>query len=142
MSTLSPPVTAVKKEESHVSEPLAILARADVTRLLPNYDSHAEEWWARYGNLLLAHDLGCPVVLTEYHPWTWNLPGNHYTPDFLHILEDGRLVCVEVKGSKSQKNYRDARSKLRLAADLFRWLTWIEARVDGRGGCEIEVITL
>ena len=39
-----------------------------------------------------------------------------------------------------QKGYRDARSKLRAAADVYRWLTWFEVRVDGRGGFELERI--
>jgi hypothetical protein len=119
----------------------SLLARADVRRLIPQYDSRGEEWYARIGYLLTGDELGSEVVLTQYHALKVNLPGGSYEPDFLHILADGRLVIVEVKGSREQKGYRDARAKLRAAADLYRWATWLEIRADGRGACELEVIT-
>ena len=115
-----------------------LAARADLTALLPQYDSAGERWWATYGPLLIASDAHQPVALTQHHALTFTLPGGRYTPDFLHILADGRLVLVEVKGSRRQSNYRDARSKLRAAAELYPWAAWVEARVDGRGACEIE----
>lgn len=90
------------------------------------------------GAILIGEDLSCPVQLTLYEPLSFNIPGGSYRPDFLHILQDGRLVLVEIKGSKRQPNYRDARSKLRAAAELYPWAAWVEARVDGRGACEIE----
>ena len=118
----------------------AIVARARLAALIPQYDSKADEWWATYGALLLADELGQAVVLTQYHAATWHVPGGSYTPDFTHLLADGAIVQVEVKGSKMQRGYRDARSKLRAAADVYRWLMWYEARVDGRGACELELI--
>jgi hypothetical protein len=117
-----------------------LVARANLAALVPVYDSKAEEWWATYGALLLADELAQAVSLTLYHPLTFHLPGGSYTPDYCHILADGTMVVIEVKGSKMQKNYRDARAKLRAAADVYRWLTWYEARVDGRGGFELERI--
>ncbi len=115
------------------------LARADITRLLPTFDSQAEAWWDTHGPLLLADELRCAVALTQYHAITVHLPGGSYTPDFLHILADGRLILVEIKGSKQQRGYRDARAKLRAAADLYRWATWYECRVD-HGAFELELI--
>lgn len=115
-----------------------LVARADLSALLPKYDSAGERWWATYGPLLIAGDAHQPVALTLAHPLAFAVPGGRYTPDFLHILQDGRLVLVEIKGSKRQPNYRDARSKLRAAAELYPWAAWVEARVDGRGACEIE----
>ena len=117
-----------------------ITALANVQALMPRYDSDSEEWWASYGALLLGDEAGSPVALTQYHALTLHLPGGSYTPDFLHILADGRLVVVEVKGSQKQRGYRDARAKLRAAADLYRWATFYEARI-ARGSCDVlEVI--
>lgn len=116
-----------------MTEPL--LAIADLSKLIPVYDSKAEEWWAEKGAWLLGDEIGCPVVDTYYHAVTVHLAGERYTPDFLHLLRDGRLVFVEVKGSTKQKGYRDARSKLRAASVMFRWATWYEAIV-GRDGWE------
>jgi hypothetical protein len=127
-----------------------IMARANLAALIPTYDSKAEEWWAQYGPLLMADELKQPVELTQYHALTFHLPGGSYTPDFLHILADGTQVQVEVKAlivgrdgkpnNHVQKGYRDARSKLRAAADVFRWLTWYEVRVGARGAFELERI--
>lgn len=115
-----------------------LTARADLSRMISPYRSRNEEWWAAMGPILLGSEIGCQVQLTLYEPLTFKLPGGNYRPDFLHILEDGRLVLVEIKGSRRQPNYRDARSKLRAAAELYAWAAWVEARVDGRGACEIE----
>lgn len=115
-------------------------ARASVAALVRGFDSKAETWWNVYGPALLSDEIGTPVVETRYHWMTVHLPGGSYTPDFYHILEDGREVLVEIKGSKAQKNYRDARSKLRAAADLGRQWLWYECRVDGHGNFELERI--
>jgi len=112
-----------------------LLARADVSALIPQYDSKAEEWWAAWGEWLIGSEVEGEVVETYYHPLTFHLAGESYTPDFLHLLADGRLVLVEIKGSTKQKGYRDARSKLRAAAVMYPWVTWYEALV-GRGGWE------
>lgn len=140
-----------------------ILARADVSRLLPRFDSDIEAWWERNGALILGNELECGVARTEYHPMTFLLPGGGYTPDFLHILTDGRLVFVETKAlilktkftegqdgtvtakqvhnSRAQKGYRDTRTKLRAAAELHPWALWAEVRVGKRGGeWELEFI--
>jgi hypothetical protein len=127
-------------------------ARANLAALLPHYDSHLEAWWAVYGPLLMANELRQAVALSLYHPLTFHVPGGAYTPDFLHILaEDGALVAVEVKAlivdgagknnSRAQRGYRDARTKLRAAADVYRWLIWYEARIGAHDAVELERIT-
>jgi hypothetical protein len=116
-----------------------IEAKANITRLVDPYRSKAERDWSNLGPVILPDELGGSVVVTHYEPMTIHLPGGKFTPDFLHILNDGRLVFCEVKGSKRQKNYRDARSKLRAAACIHPWATWIEAR-QSRGGWELELI--
>lgn len=103
----------------------------DIEKLLPVFDSRSEAWWHEYGTLILADHLQVGIVLMQYHPVTFSLPGGTYTPDFLHVTADGHIIIVEIKGSKRQHNYRDARSKLRAAADLYRWATFFEAIVSG-----------
>ena len=61
-----------------------------------------------------------------YEPITFNLAGNKYTPDFMHLTDRGEVVFVEIKGSKRQRGYRDARSKLRLAKATHPWFTFVE----------------
>lgn len=112
-----------------------IAARANIAALAPQFDSKAEAWWDRYGALLVAQEYGQPVALTQYHPVTFRLPGETYTPDFLHVMADGALIFIEVKGSAHQRNYRDARSKLRSAAEVFAWAAFYETIVNGKG-CE------
>ena len=91
------------------------------------YRSDAERAWANQGAHYLAMEYACPVAVTYYEPFTIKLPGGKYTPDFLHILANGTIVFVEIKGSRKQPNYRDARSKLRAAAEIHPWADWIEA---------------
>jgi len=107
------------------------MARANLAALVDPYRSNAERDWARLGALILSDEFGEAVLLTLYEPIRLSIPGGHYTPDFLHILEDGRTLFVEVKGSKKQKGYRDARSKLRAAAEIFNFWTFAEARGGG-----------
>ena len=91
------------------------------------YRSDAERSWAASGNHYLLAHYGTPVVKTYYEPFVVNLPGGKYTPDFMHLMSNGLVVFVEIKGSKAQRGYRDARSKLRAAAALHPWADWIEA---------------
>lgn len=58
------------------------------------------------------------VFLERIRPVSFHLPGGIYTPDFYYLMNDGSRIVVEVKGSKFQSNYRDARGKLRAAATL------------------------
>ena len=103
------------------------------------YKSDVERAWATTGAHYLMTLYLCPVAVMYYEPLSVNLPGGRYTPDFLAIMENGLLVFVECKGSKSQRGYRDARAKLRAAAALCPWAEWVEAR-GGGGRFEVEVI--
>lgn len=95
------------------------------------YKSKSEEDWAKIGKAMMEDDLRKPVVLWAYEPVTFNLPGNKYTPDFWYLMNDGTLVFVEVKGSRRQKNYRDSRSKLRMASKIHPYFMWYMATGKG-----------
>ena len=118
-----------------------VTAVADVAAMFPAYKSHAEEAWVGYGDVVLLGELGQHTAVMLYEPMSFRLLGETYKPDFMHLLEDGRVVFVEVKGvfigAKGKKiymkSYRDARSKLRAAAELHPWFTWIEARQENGG---------
>ena len=139
-----------------------VLARADVRRLVKGFDSELERWWDTHGALIIGNECASAVVMTYYHPLTFHLPGGTYTPDFKHILADGRVVLIEVKAlilktkyvdladgtseakqvhnSRAQYGYRDARAKLRAAASIYPCFLWVEARIGKRGAYEIEFI--
>ena len=70
------------------------------------------------------------VVIALYNWRTYRLPGGSYTPDWNFMLENGKWVNVEIKASKLQSGYRDARSKLRAAATLNPWEIFIETMPD------------
>lgn len=119
---------------------VATLARADVAALAPTYKSAAEEWWANMGPIIIGDELGSPVVDARYEPLALRIPGGSYKFDFYYLLADGREVALEVKGSKRQKNYRDARSHLRAAAEWWPQWTWYEVRIARPGVFELERI--
>ena len=104
-------------------------AKANTAKITPPYKSATETLWAALGPGAIAQALGQAVVLTMYEPLTVHLPGGAYTPDFFYILTDGTQVFCEVKGSTKQRGYRDARSKLRAAAEIFPFYVWAEVRV-------------
>ena len=103
--------------------------KLDTDALTPQYRSKTEQ---RFADLAMAECYGqfgvYPLVI-RYEPMRFKIPGGHYTPDFELVLPD-RDVFIEVKGSKHQKNYRDARSKLRAAAEMYPERTWCEYRMD------------
>lgn len=115
-------------------------ARALLARMVSPYRSKAEEAWAGIGAAWVMDWFGQAVVHELYEPMSFNLPGESYTPDFCYFLEDGTMVFCEVKGSRMQKNYRDARSKLRAAAALHPWFIWTQATQAGRGAWDFEEI--
>ena len=95
-----------------------LLALADVDKLFSKFKSKIEEAFWRDGILVLS---ACPaleggVARMDYEPESFNIPGGRYTPDFRAIMDNGLIVFVETKGSRKQRGYRDARSKLRAAA--------------------------
>jgi len=54
-------------------------------------------------------------------------------------METGMVVFVEVKGSKKQKGYRDARSKLRAVQAMYPFFTFVE--VVEEDGWLVEVLS-
>ena len=102
-------------------------AIADLSRLIDPYRSKAEAQWTRISYLYIEDWFKCQVVRELYEPISLKLPCGNYTPDFMVILSDGRVVFVEVKGSTRQKNYRDARSKLRAAAEVYPFFIFMQA---------------
>lgn len=115
-------------------------ARADLSRLVSPYRSKAEEAWAKVGALWVGDWYKQAVIDWRYEPASFTLPGGSYKCDFMYILADGLIVFTEVKGSKKQANYRDARSKLRAAAELYPWFIWTQATQAGRGQWDFEEI--
>lgn len=115
-----------------------LTAIADVSQLYPKYKSKAEERWSAFGSHHLFVLLGHLTYIQHYEPVTFNLPGGKYTPDWLHILENGQVVIVENKGSKKQKGYPAARIRLIQAATIHFYFTFVEAVVSGDGFiCEV-----
>ena len=105
-----------------------ITAIANLANTYPAMKSNLERKWYNIGAVYMAEYALERIIFTQYEPITFHIPGGNYTPDFMHITESGRIYFVEVKGSRHQKGYRDARSKLRAAAEVFPWFTFIEAR--------------
>lgn len=101
--------------------------------------SNAEVDWQAMGRHVIQDAYQFPVVFEGYEWESYKIPGGSYTPDFLYILSNGQRVCVEVKGSKLQASYRDARARLRVAASLNPWIIFIEADKT-RDGWKIETI--
>ena len=79
------------------------IAIVDVTKLLPRYDSREEEAWAREGNLWVQSVLGQSIAVSFYHPLTFQLAGESYTPDWMCIFTAGRVAFFEIKGSRKQR---------------------------------------
>ena len=105
------------------------------------YASKAEADWAGAGPMHLYGKFGSHTVFSGYEWLGFSIPGGRYTPDFFHILEDGRFVIVEVKGSKKQGSYRDSRARLRVAASLNPWAIFVMAlKSPTGGGWELEII--
>ena len=116
-------------------------AKANIDALIQSqaYRSKTETAWSKVGAVYIADEFDARVVWEGYETVRLSLPGGVYTPDFHYILDNGQTVFVEIKGSKKQKGYRDARSKLRAAAAVYPFWTFCEA-VGGRSGFELEVL--
>jgi hypothetical protein len=85
------------------------------------FDSKLEAARGTYlGYLLLAKDIQKVV----HHPFTIDIGGRLYTPDYLVWWADGRITVEEVKGSLKSKNARDSVTRLHVAAALFPMFTW------------------
>lgn len=100
---------------------------AILDQAMPKYRSKIEEKYANLADVLIQEQLNTDVIETLYEPFTVRLPGAFsYTPDFFHVLEDRRLLIVEVKNSKKQKGYRVTHNKILTAAAMFPYFLWAE----------------
>jgi hypothetical protein len=102
--------------------------------------SKTELAWHEVGKGLIAQEMGTPVLMELYEGMGFKLPAASYWPDFDYLLDNGLWAFVEIKASIFQSNYRDARSKLRSAASLNPWHTFIEARPEKGGVWVLERI--
>ena len=89
-------------------------------------ESSFEKRWLSFDSVVIEDFFESKVAVMRPKPFSFLLPANSYTPDFMYILEDGRHVFVEVKGSQFQHGYRDSIAKLRMAATLFYFYTFVE----------------
>lgn len=101
--------------------------------------SATERKWRETGRVLVEKLFENVVCFAGYEWMGFKLPGGSYTPDWCYLLEDGRWIHIEVKASRFQRSYRDARSKLRAAASLNPWFTFCEARPE-EAGWVLEII--
>src|ERR1044072_4577166 len=100
-----------EKQHREYLEKRGVLPAGAAVERMPKYhpyDSKTELVFAKLGALVLRAHLKERITVLEYHPWMFHLLGEDYNIDFLAITEKGQVVCVETKGSKKAKNYRDA----------------------------------
>lgn len=102
------------------------------------FKSGLERKWFRLGPAILEDRLKVKVVKTIYEPFSINLPGGSYTPDFLHLFADGRVYLIETKGNRRMSNARDARSKFRAAAEILDFFYFVYVYPNENTGFEIE----
>lgn len=125
-------------KEQHPTQAIANLAKAFSSHFMAA-SSPPEFRWTSFAPPLLEETFGKKVVWTGRTSFTVHLPGAKYTPDFMHLLEDGAVVFVEVKGSTFQPSFRDSKSKIRAAATLYPFFHWYMA-FQAKGGWEFEEV--
>ncbi|MBN1348395.1 hypothetical protein JXJ21_03235 [candidate division KSB1 bacterium] len=103
------------------------------------YRSNTEQAWAMVGQFLIADKFNATVKWWSYEAIRLALGNAWYTPDFIYWLSDGRVVLVEVKGSKKQKGYRDSRTRQRVATGLFPLFVFVEALYAGNRNFNLEI---
>lgn len=93
------------------------------------YKSKVEEAWAENGGRAISTEFGQEVEPEVfYEPFVMRVAERlRYIPDFLHILEDGSIVLVEVKGSEFQRGFRSSLNKVKMVAKLYPMFYYIIA---------------
>jgi len=119
--------------------PARVPAIANLAALTPAYKSKTEGYWADIGHVYIADEFDARVVHSHYEPFNINLGGHYWKPDFLHILETGQQIIVEVKGTKRHKGFATSLIKIKDAARMFPYWTFVLA-VGGAKGFELETI--
>ena len=133
--------------EQLVSEQKKAERRAEKRAKLGPFDSQLEK---DRGEFLAGLKLAGEIEDWSLHGIKFRLPGqsNFYTPDFLvHVetaLHSGRfwerIRIEEVKGSWASKNARESRTKLKTAAGLNPWATFVAVTRDRSGNWKEEEI--
>ncbi len=83
-----------------------------------DFESKTEADFYENGRKSLEEAYRAPVHLLLYEWMSFNLPSSVYTPDFAAILNNGRIVFIEVKASKKQRHYLIGRYKMRIVSSL------------------------
>lgn len=115
--------------DANPTEAIGTLAH-DYGKFLLAGTSAVELKWRSVAPSVVEAVFGERVVWVGRESWEFKLPGARYTADFYYQFESGRFAIVEVKASKLQPGYRDARSKLVCAATLYPMFLFFEARPD------------
>lgn len=101
-----------------------IMAKARAT---PGAMDPTEELWQKQGDDALLKEFGKKTVWREHEPVTFNKAKIKYTPDFMHVMEDGEVIFIEVKASRFGKSYGASRVRARLMANTFSMFGFYEA---------------
>lgn len=104
-----------------------VIARVDLPSAEDEYRSKSERDWAIFGDMVLEDELGEKTYRRLYEPVSFYLEGGRYKPDFMHILLDGRVVFVEIKGSRRARGYKEGRIKFNAVTDKHPWFVWVMA---------------
>lgn len=101
------------------------------------FKSDEERYFWQVGQAVLeglAEFQGAEVTEMTYEALTFDIAGTNYTEDFYvkMRLKDGPwfLVCVEVKGSKKQRGYRETKAKLTSASSLYPEFIFVEVFIN------------
>ena len=115
-------------------------AVANIRALDPPKRSKVESAWEQVGPVYIAAEFEARVVWTAYEPVSLRLPGGWYKVDFVHVLETGQMVFVEVKSRRGGYGYTNSRTKIHAAAEVYPFWTFVQATGNSRG-FELETIT-
>ncbi len=104
-----------------------------------NYRSKTEKDWSIVGAALIEEKFEATVQFWSYEAVKLAIGNSWYMPDFIYWLDDGRIIIVEVKGSKKQRGYRDSRTRQSVASGLYPCFVFVEALATGRMGFNLEI---
>lgn len=94
---------------------------------------------AEYERLLIQMQAVGAIQKYWFETFKFRLADNtHYTPDFVLLMPDGRLVVKEIKGFMTD----DANVKVKVAAEIIPMEFWVvrkRAKKDGGGWTEVLV---
>lgn len=106
--------------------------------------STIEKKWFQDSSDFISVNLAGEIVWSCYEGLSLKIPGGRYTPDWVYLLQHPdssiRCICVEIKGSIFQKNYRATRQALRAAASLYTWMDFYQIMYKSGGEWQMEKI--